>query len=75
MEGTLWSGNLFSFTSPIDTIMDRDEYTIEEVGSVFEFPVQEVLPCADVLSRCPQLLAEDELLQEIKSNNMRLIDK
>ena len=48
---SLWSGSLFAFTSPIDAILDRDDFTLQE------------------------LLEEDELLQEMKSNNTRLIDK
>jgi len=42
---------MFSFTSPIDTIMEKENFKIEE------------------------LLVEDDILQEIKSNNMQLVDK
>ena len=92
MEGSLWSGALFNFTSPIDVILDKDEYSIEEVRlNIAEdphahsrsdpgtclLPASRALHCPPTrltLACGPQLLEEDELLQEVKSNNTRLLD-
>jgi hypothetical protein len=49
-QGDIWSISGISFSSPLNDILDRDDFTLED------------------------LLREDELLQEIKSRNNRLIE-
>mmetsp|Transcript_24531 Transcript_24531/g.36104 ORF Transcript_24531/g.36104 Transcript_24531/m.36104 type:complete len:138 (-) Transcript_24531:2135-2548(-) len=49
-QGDIWSISGISFASPVNDILDKESYTLEE------------------------LLEEDELLQEVKSGNGRLIE-
>ena len=49
-QSDIWSINGISFASPVNDILDKDDFELEE------------------------LLQEDELLQEVKSRNNRLID-
>ncbi|CAN0252954.1 unnamed protein product, partial [Discosporangium mesarthrocarpum] len=48
-SGDIWSNTDFSLASPINDILDKATYTLEEI------------------------LAEDEVLQEVKSNNTKLV--
>ena len=49
-HGDIWSISGISFTSPLNDILEKESFTLEE------------------------LLQEDELLQEVKSHNHRLIE-
>ena len=49
-QGDIWSIQGISFASPINDILDKDSFTLEE------------------------LLQEDELLQEVKARNPRLLE-
>ncbi|CAM9728964.1 unnamed protein product, partial [Ectocarpus fasciculatus] len=48
--GDIWSSAGFAFVSPINDILDKDSFTLEEI------------------------LAQDEVLQEVKSLNIKLVD-
>ncbi|CAM9458265.1 unnamed protein product [Sphacelaria rigidula] len=48
--GEIWSSAGFAFVSPINDILDKDDFTLEEI------------------------LAQDEVLQEVKSLNVKLVE-
>ncbi|CAN0216939.1 unnamed protein product, partial [Ectocarpus sp. 8 AP-2014] len=48
--GDIWSSAGFAFVSPINDILDKDSFSLEEI------------------------LAQDEVLQEVKSLNIKLVD-
>jgi hypothetical protein len=49
-QGDIWTISGISFASPINDILEKEEFTLED------------------------LLREEELLQEVKAKNMRLIE-